>query len=138
MTYKLYWERDGVTKWHVGDLSSEDLLNSTLEIQRSPIFDSMRWIISDMRDCIKVSVAPNTLEQVVAAYLGAVMSNPRLKIAVVSDSPEVIQLAERYKAAVRDEFPVEIFPNISAAREWIESMDGHFSLPKTFSASKYW
>ena len=137
MAYSLSWEHGGVVKRHVGELTSEDLLSSTQEIQGSPDFDSLHWVICDMRDCTKIVADQSTLEQVIASEFGAAHSNLRLKVAVVTTSPEVRNLAEHYRNAMEGAFPVEVFSTMDEARDWVKLMDGHMNLPTSMSSSRF-
>jgi len=136
MAYTLNWEHGGVVKRHIGELTSDDLLCSTETIQGSPNFDSLHWVICDMRDCTKIVVDQSTLEQVIASEFGSAHSNLRIKVAIVTSSPEVLILAEHYRNAMEEAFPVEVFSTMDEARDWVKLMDGHMNLPKTLSSSR--
>jgi len=138
MAYTLIWVHDGVTVRYTEVLTSEDLVNSTLDIHRSADFDSLHWVINDMRDCTKVIADQSALEEVVIADIGASHSNARIKVAIVTTSLEALKLAEQYRNAMREVLPTEIFPSMEEARGWFKLMDDHLNLPRSFSISKFW
>lgn len=90
MGYELNWEANerGVTQRYFGDVTAADIAASTNKLQSSPAFDRLRWLIKDYTEVDNILYSQSEMEEVVAQYIGAFATNPRLKIAFVFNKEE--------------------------------------------------
>ena len=118
MSYEIIWEPCGVIKRFFGHVTSHDLLQSVLEIEMDARFDELRYCINDFLGITGISSSPQDVEEIAVVDKGASLTNPRIKIAVVTTSPEVISLANEYANSSLNSYPTRIFSSRDEAGLW--------------------
>lgn len=113
------WEERGLVRRFVGHVSAEELARSTILGQQDLRFDTMRYVINDFRDCTSINAPLEVIEVIAATDSGAAMSNNRIRIATVSDKPDVLAITDMYQKAGYSPYPTRNFDTIEAAREWL-------------------
>lgn len=121
MGYKLAWEPRGVVIRFFGQISINDLKKATIEYGSDARFDNLLHVIADYSQIAGCITRPADIEDIWAQDTGAKFSNPKIKKAIVTTSPEVIKLATYYKKELGSAFPVEIFTTEVDARAWLNS-----------------
>ena len=122
MPYDMHWEaNEGLHKRFHGTLSAADVIKSSIELHRDPRFDSLRYSINDFTDVTGISggLDPSALDDLAAASIGASMSNPNLRLLVVTKNATIAELARRYLDATGGAWSAEFFPTLEAARAWL-------------------
>lgn len=122
MGYEIIWEsgggQSGAYKRFFGHLSEQEFLDATLAIESDPRFDSMQFAINDFLGVSSFAVSEKSVRMLSAIDNGAALTNPNIRIAVVTTNPQVEALAHIYATAYRP-FPVAVFPDLDAAHDWI-------------------
>lgn len=118
MGYKLVWEPPGVTMHLFGHVTGEELLASLIEVEGDARFDRLRFCIRDFLDADSVTVSTALNEEALAHDIGAAMTNPYIRVAVVTAAPEVEALAIQRAAAAGRTHRTRIFSTRRAARAW--------------------
>lgn len=117
MAWVLSWEPRGVTKKYSGTVTALDLVAATEEVERDVRFDTLRFAINDFLDVEQLDVTEAGLKRVAAVDAAAALSNPNVRLAVVTHDPRVRALAELY-AATPGALPVRCFETLVEARRW--------------------
>jgi hypothetical protein len=119
MAYQILWQHHGVIKRHFGDVSGQDIVGAILDVESSPNFDTLRWVINDFLDCTSLTLNDSAFETIVAQDIGAHFVNPNIRIAIVATKPEVITLSQRYTDETADGYVTRIFSGMAEARAWL-------------------
>lgn len=118
MSYQASWERSGVCLRFAGDITDVEIAMASRKGQGDPRFEDLRYVILDFRECDSVSHSVAQTEELAATDKAASMTNPRIKIAVVSKSVDVTEMVRCYLGTGLDPFPVRVFDGLEAARYW--------------------
>lgn len=121
MGYELIWEPRGVVKRFTGKVSDQDMLQSVVESEVDRRFDSLRFVINDFLAIQDITTSVQVVEEISAMDSGAAFSNPRIKVAVVTTSIDVISLATAYINSPLNQYPTRIFSTMAEARTWTAS-----------------
>lgn len=119
MSYEIVWARRGVIKRYFGHVTTYDLVQSVVEIENDARFDSLRYCINDFLGITGISSSPQDVEDISALDKGASFSNPRIRIAVVTTSPEIVALATEYANSALNSYPTKIFSSLDDANAWL-------------------
>jgi len=119
MPYRLEWEPRGVIKHFWGPVTFEDVFQSEGEIQSSPVFDDLRFVISVFDGDSGAKLSKSESDHIHALRLGAAISNPRLRYAYVSNNEGSRRLLAETTLKSNSVFVVQIFDNLGEARQWV-------------------
>jgi len=119
MSYEIIWEPHGVIKRFSGQLTDQDLVQSVIDTEGNMAFDGLRYVINDFLAIDACSASASDVEEISILDKGASMSNPRIRIAVVTTSPEVVVLTEHYAKSPLCAYPIRIFRSLAEARTWL-------------------
>jgi hypothetical protein len=130
MAYEVIWEQGGagVCRRYWGRLSGAELTRSVIEVEHDARFDNLRYILNDFLAAEGIDYSLAEIEELSAIDGAAEQSNPRIKVAVVATHPEILALAEQYRAVGLNSYPVQLFADVAAARAWFsQPMELHFA-----------
>jgi hypothetical protein len=121
MPYEMHWENAGLHKRFFGELTIGDVVNSSIELHRSHRFDALKFSINDFSGVSGLSkdIDLSALEDLAAASIGASLTKPNFRIAVVTSDPVIAELSRKYVTTAGSTWTVELFPTLEAARQWI-------------------
>jgi len=117
--YELHWEDRGVVKRYFGQVSSEELLAPVVATEADERFDTLRFVINDFLEAKSVAFTQADIDAIAAHDMGAAVTNPYIKVAVVATQPEVIDLVQRYMQTAVRAYPTSIFSTMAEARAWV-------------------
>lgn len=120
MSYRLAWEACGVVLHFSGHVTIRDILNASVDYQKDIRFDELSYVIADYSHIKACNVEPRQIDDVWAIDFGAKLTNGKIRKAIVTTSPDVIALAERYSAPF-PAFPVKVFTAEADARAWLNA-----------------
>jgi hypothetical protein len=127
MSYEMIWETRGLYRRFYGRVSDLEVTESTHMAEASSRFDEMRYAILDFLEAEEIVIVnPSFVQEAAAIDSAAALSNPNIKVAIVTVTPAIRELAESYIADVLRPYPTQIFTNLTDARNWA----GIESLPK--------
>lgn len=121
MPISLHWEQRGVVRTAVGDIAADELFNSVADLQNDPRFDALRYVVEDFSEAGTVALDEASLDMLIASAIGAALSNPYIRIAVVLRSPQLYRLARQF--AAQSPYITRTFSTLEAARDWIAQGD---------------
>lgn len=121
MPYQMTWVNSAVVhKRFYGALSMNDVMQSSTELHRDYRFDNLKFSINDFSEVTSVpdGVDKSALDDLAAASIGASLSKPHLKVAVVTTNRLIADMSRRYMEATAGAWAAEVFPTLDAARAW--------------------
>ena len=119
MSYEIVWEPRGVVKRFFGQLTSNDMMLSVAETEGDARFDDLRFVINDFLGVSDVMSSHRDVEEIAAIDSIAAMTNPRIRVAIVTTLPIVVEMAEGYINSPLNKYPTKMFQTLEDARTWI-------------------
>lgn len=120
MGYSLEWECSGVVKRYHGQVNAAELVEPVVSTQSDARFDQLRYVINDFLGVQGMACTQDDIDVIAAHDMGAAVTNPNIRIAMVTCQPDVIALIQRYLQATGEVYPTRIFPTLAEARAWLE------------------
>ena len=118
MAHKIIWEEKGVYKHFSGFVNASEYLGSQQEVLSDPRIDRMRYVINDFLTVDGYAGSNDDAEYSAAFNRATSFSNPRLRVAFVTNSTAIRMLIAA--AAPISSLPVKAFSTLSEARAWAE------------------
>lgn len=119
MPYVIIHEAHGVlVKWW-GHASSADVVRMQEQAHANPNYDQFRYSIHDFSECVGFSCDLADMEYSAAIDAAAARINQRVKVAVVTNLPEVLQAAQAYWDNGLSPYPIRTFSTLEDARTWV-------------------
>ena len=123
MSFKIDWLKHGIfTKWS-GTATSKEIITFLETIQSNSKFDHLQFSIHDYLDCKQISFNPNDMDYVGALDKAGSEINPRIKVAIIANHQELIEMVAGYKRLALSPYDTEIFDDLSKAKKWLESFE---------------
>lgn len=120
MSSELIWEARGLYRRYYGIANDAEVAGDTFVLESCPQFEELRYTILDFLGIEGFTlINPSFIDEAAAIDSAAAMSHPNLKVAVVTDSPEIRELAEQYIAHPLNAYPTGIFASLEEARKWV-------------------
>lgn len=123
MAFITTWYPNGVGWTYSGTLTGEELLNSNFEIFGDKRFDDIRYQIVDLTAVEKVEVTESHMRKVAHLDMAAARTNPRVKVAVVTNNSAGRGLTSAYNQYTDGKSPwvSETFTTLPEAEAWAKS-----------------
>jgi hypothetical protein len=121
VSYEIIWKPRGVVKRFFDHVTSRELVQSIVEIEQDARFDNLRYCINDFLGITAISSSSRDVEDISVMDKGASLSNPRIKIAVVTTSPEVIAWTNEYANSALNSYTTKLFSSLGEAESWLAS-----------------
>ena len=121
MGYELSWESRGLVKRFFGDVTARQFIDAVIESECDARFDGLYHVINDFLAVESFVFTPDDVDYVAAIDKAAAVSNPHIRIAVVTCNPEIIALASQYAESPMNAYPTRIFAALADARAWLDS-----------------
>ena len=128
MSYEIIWKPGGVIQRFFGYVDDEELMQGVVEIEGSPQFDGLRYVINDFLEVTGISAGTGRVEEIAAINRAASLSNRKIRIAVVATHPKVVALADHYARSPMSVYPTRIFPTIAEGRACLGVSEPHGAL----------
>lgn len=121
MAHTLNWKPDYLYRKFSGEITGEEILKSNFEIQSHPGFAKIKYLINDFNE-VESTLIDAEHTKIFASTDDIISdSKGKLKIAIVTNNDEHIQLAEMYRASMKNRlFDCEIFASVEEAKKWGE------------------
>jgi len=119
MAFENNWEEKGVYKVFSGHVDGRQILDSVIEIEEDKRFDRVRYVINDFLSIKSANATEKEIAVVAAIDRAAALTNPAIRIAIVTDSDEIRKAAHTYASLTQDcPYETGIFESVEAARSW--------------------
>lgn len=120
MPYQTIWERGGIYVAYTGQTSDEEVARFAQEGQADERFMDLHYVLHDFLQCTGVTFSAPRLRELSAIDAAAAASNPRIKIAVVTDREDVLEMILCYLDAGFPGFELRVFATLPGARAWLQ------------------
>lgn len=118
MPYQTIWEKHGIYVSYSGQTSDEEVARFAQEGQSDERFTDLHYVLHDFLNCTGASFSTPRIEELSAIDSAAAVSNPRIKIAVVTDREDVLAMVRAYLDTGFPGFALRVFTALAPAREW--------------------
>jgi hypothetical protein len=126
MPYLTEWKDKGYYIKYSGRVSTDDVIQASVDIQGDPRFDNLRYIISDYLDIDILEYDADNFKEKISyhAFINAAASrsNPQIKRAVVATDKTVLSFADIYKnksSEVDTPWEFSTFSSVDEAYKWV-------------------
>ena len=118
MAYTLSWEPHGILRTFHGRVSAIEFARAQGEMYGDPRFETARYALIDFTAATALGVSQEDAEEIMASNRGAYLTNPKLRVAVVTTDARMQALLQR----IRDisAYPLRVFATLAEARRWVE------------------
>jgi len=127
MGYRLTWEENAINVRHEGHVTDSDFAELSQNVQADSRFTELRTVLHDFRECSGVTYSRRVIEMLAATDFAAALTNPDIRIAVVTERDDVLALIKSYIDAGLSKYPVKTFSSIDDAQSWLQ--DRRYSPP---------
>ena len=120
MAYQLTWEEKGAIADFKGTVNDIELNEIVSQFYKNEQFDLIRYLLINFLEVETFNVSTETLREIGAMDYAAAISNPRVRVAMVSDNDAILDILPSYeKGSQESPWPIRYFRSIKDAREWI-------------------
>jgi len=122
MSFKTTWETNGILWEFEGIVPFSDLRKVNVQFYEDPRSDNAYYQIFDGRNIARLLLTDSELTELAILDVGASISLPDLKIAMVITDKNVIALAQKFIDIVlqlNSNWDFKFFADIKEARSWI-------------------
>lgn len=121
MPYTTTWLPHGIAWTYSGVLTGNELLHSNFEIFGDERFDDIRYQIVDLTAVERMEVTDKHMRKIAHLDMAAARSNPRIRVAVVTESDMGIGITETYSTQTAEKTPwiTKVFRTRAAAEAWV-------------------
>ena len=101
-------------------MNDRELLEIVSKFYGHEQFDSIHYLLIDFLEVDTFDVTNTTLQYIGGMDLAAALSNPRVRVAMVTDNAAFLDLLSSYENASHGSpWPIHYFGSIKEARAWI-------------------
>ena len=119
MANKLTWEQNGVYWKYSEKVTGQELLETSTVIYGDPRFSDIRYKLVDFTDVDTVEIDKEDIIRVACQHRAAVLSNPRIKNAIVLNSKNN-KLANKFVDLFKgSSWEVQLFQSVDEANTWL-------------------
>ncbi|SDH21954.1 hypothetical protein [Propionivibrio dicarboxylicus] len=104
-----------------GNSSPSEVRLSLLQQDKYICNDEVTDLIADFNRCESNAVFPQILEEIASCVRIATMTNPQLRVAVVTAKPETMLQAEVSPVLGSFHYPIKLVDSSETARVWFKS-----------------
>lgn len=118
MAYEINWVNGGViTRW-LGCCNSKEIIQFLHELHGDPRFDEVRFSVHDYLKCDEIVFSQNDMDIVGSLDKVGAISNPKLRIAIIAEKPELVEMVGNYKRLELSPYEIKLFSNAGDAEMW--------------------
>lgn len=118
MPHKMQWEKEGVYWQYSGDVTGQEIVNSSAKIYGDPRFDDLKYKLVNFLDASAVTMSDEEIAKIAYQHKAAEISNPRIKNAIVMTVAR--DLADKFAAFFADScWEVRVFEDMKSANQWL-------------------
>lgn len=121
MPYQTVWEKGGIYVTYSGQISDAEVARFAEEGQADERFMDLRYVLHDFLKCTGATFSTQRTRELAAIDSAAAVSNPRIKIAVVTDREDVLAMVRAYLEGGFPGFELRVFASVPTARVWLQS-----------------
>lgn len=119
MSYQNIWEKKGLHRTFTGKITGAEVLSSNLQAHGDERFDQLKYVLNDFTQIESFEVSEIDISIIAATDNAATLSNPGLKIAIVTTDEKLLSWANLYLG--KSPYPCKIFNNTVNALSWVST-----------------
>lgn len=119
MPYTLTWEAQGIVRTFSGHVTTSEFARAQAEMYGDARFESTRYALIDFSAATQLVHTASDVEEITATTHGAYLTNPHLRVAVVTTDAGMKALLARMKDI--SAYPMHVFATMDEARRWVAS-----------------
>ena len=120
MPYTIEWKTSGMQTRFYGAVNGAEIIDYVKEWHADDRFDTVRFLVVNFLEAEQISITLDEVREIATLDSVAALSNPRVKVAVVSSSETVEAGNAIYKSGLADSpWKTESFSTLEAALEWV-------------------
>lgn len=120
MSFQISWQSPSLmTVVYTGQTSDKEVLEVVKRQHGDERFDFLKMVLHDFSAIEGCSSDGDTLLELGARGAGAAFTNPHLKIAVVTERHDVIDMVDRFLKEGVSPYPMRIFATADMAADWL-------------------
>lgn len=108
-----------LTLHYGGDNSQKAIRQSLAQYHGNASLDEITDIVADLSDCKDSAICHGVLAEISAFIRIASVTNPRLRVAVISENADAMLDSEASLAFGSFHYPIRIFESGDNARDWL-------------------
>jgi len=113
------WEDAGLYRVFKDKISDDEVLKSNLSIQGDERFDCIKYVINDFTKMTDFEISDTGIHKIAAIDNVAAISNPNIKIAIVSTHEVFLSWVSLYVETMKGSpFECQIFDDVDSAYDW--------------------
>lgn len=102
------WQDKAVTHRFSGQTSTEEIRRAANRVAGDSRFDEIFEIVYDFTACDGVTIRSEVVEEIAALDGAASITNPRIRITVITHHPEIVAAMETYEKSGLSNYPVTL------------------------------
>lgn len=122
MSYRTYWEKDGVHWIYTGSVNLEQIQQADDEVYTNPKFADVSYVIWDASAVTELDLSGFQVDIQVVRDISHTIDNDSILCAFVCHRPNLIGMAHQYIALaskLHSNWQFQVFDNLPQARKWI-------------------
>ncbi len=120
MSYKTFWEDNGIRWIFSGQLTVDDLLKCNQDLYKDPRFSDIEYEICDFRAVIDFPEESKAVHVIANMDMEQSKRNPNMKVAIIGNRLAIFGLTRMYQIVTGDSvWETHYFENEDDARAWI-------------------
>lgn len=117
MAYSISWEKRGPFITYLGRVTFAEFMGAIMSVHSHPDYATIQYVIHDMTGTSDLDFAQVDMTTIVSHELGARFTNPRVKVAVVSQDPTMGSLTDAFGKLTQ--VPIALLTSVQEARDWV-------------------
>lgn len=109
-----------------GILSAGEVAQSVALFHGSPYFDEITDVVFDFLEVLEFVVEEGIPQELAAFDAAASFTNPKIRIAVVSENSKIVAAVQDYCSSGFSRYPVHICASTSEAGDWFRLTTSRF------------
>lgn len=123
MLHDVVWSKHGVYIKKTEELLLDDTLRVSDEVIGDPRFDDLKYVVFDATEVTKVVKGDLTVTLIAARDASASTYSEYLKMALVGDHPDLIELYDEYigvHKSLSSKWDIKKFPTLEGVEDWVK------------------
>jgi len=121
MSHSDHWETHGLRRVFSGTIDAESLIDINLKLHGNPRFEHAEYVLNDFSEVDDFVFSLDDINEIAIFDKVATRSKHRLKIAIVSQHPELRMWAQQYCELMEGSaFQGKLFMEVEEAYLWVK------------------
>lgn len=119
MGYKIEWGNNCIHIKYDGEVNLNDMIAVNRLISRDSRYNHLKCNTSDFLGVTNLIVSKEDIEQLSSFHFIPSLSNPNLKLSIVSDNIDIREKVFKYIELMKvNEWEIKLFDNLEESQKW--------------------